>query len=187
MKILVSIVAMVLALFVGFSSTTSAGGGFPTFHYSSVGSPDASSDPSPYGLWTEDGNSIVVSTGDVSYTDPSGQTFSFVGKGTGEDRASLVVVIGPVAPVNGGNDVVLTLRPRYQWTGVTQNPNGSNLSVGELAQLLNSQVVSLRDPGNHNGKDGGALTGKIDIAVIYGKTGLIRYTYTIYPAQQVVD
>lgn len=181
------VVAVLIAVILGWGALPANAQGPINFHWSRAGVPTDSDQPSSYPVFTFEGQSVVITTGDARYTDPFGLSFDFPGKGGGEDRASVVIVIGPVGTAYGGRDVALTLRPRYEWTGVTINPNGPALTSLGLARLVNSQINSLRNPANKNGRDGGALTGKIDVAVIDGKTGAVRYVFQIYPSQGVVE
>ncbi len=160
-----------------------ADGSWIKWGYSAVGIPEGNpGDKVPLGLSTADGNVVAVTTGDFTFTDSAGRGVEFVGKGASQDRASLILAEGPVGLSNGGAEVNPVVRAKYNWVGVTPKPNGSTrLDGNQLQELIDERVSSLRDPANKNGRDGGGLTGPVDVVVIDGQTGKIRETRVVYP------
>ncbi len=123
-------------------------------------------------LLTTEGNTAAITCGPVSYTDRWGASFNFPG---GEDRASIVIVKGPIGQVHGGTEVSLLVVPLFNWVGVTQNPDGG-LKQEHLETIAREREVSLRSP------EGGNFAGsQIDAAIIDGRTGAILETRTLFP------
>lgn len=148
----------------------------PVWGYSQVNTPSkitgASDERVPLCLLTAEGNTVAITCGPVSYTDKWGASFNFPG---GQDRASVVVVKGPIGSVYGGADVDPLVVPLYNWVGVTQNPIGG-LKPVDLETIAREREASLRSP------QGGNFTGsQIDVAIIDGRTGAIEETRTMFP------
>lgn len=123
-------------------------------------------------LFTAEGNTLAITCGPVSYTDKWGASFNFPG---GKDRASIVIVEGPISQANGGTEVIPLVVPLFNWVGVTQNPDGG-LKQEHLETIAREREASLRSP------EGGNFVGsQIDVAIIDGRTGAILETRTLFP------
>lgn len=123
-------------------------------------------------LLTAEGNTAAITCGPVSYTDQWGAGFNFSG---GKDRASIVIVKGPIGPAHDGAEVNPKVLPLYNWVGVTQNPL-EGLKDVHLEIIAREREASLRSPqgGNFSGS-------QIDVAIIDGRNGAILETRTMFP------
>lgn len=123
-------------------------------------------------LLTAEGNTAAISCGPVTYTDRWGASFNFPG---GKDRASIVIVKGPVGQANGGTEVSPLVVPLFNWVGVTQNPDGG-LKQEHLEAIAREREASLRSP------EGGDFAGsQIDVAIIDGQNGSVLEIRTMFP------
>lgn len=148
----------------------------PRWDYSQVNIPPAITggpdERVPFHLLTAEGNTAAITCGPVSYTDRWGASFNFPG---GKDRASIVIVEGPIGPAHGGVEVNPKVLPLYNWVGVTQNPLGGLKDV-HLEIIAREREASLKSPqgGNFRGS-------QIDVAIIDGRNGAILETRTMFP------
>lgn len=123
-------------------------------------------------LLTAEGNTVAITCGPVSYTDRWGASVNFPG---GVNRASILIIKGPIGQVNGGTEVSPLVVPLFNWVGVTQNPVGG-LKQEHIETIAREREASLRSP------QGGNFTGsQIDAAIIDGRTGAILETRTLFP------
>ena len=153
----------------------------PQFGWNQVGQPNDSDKFEPYtGLNTQACNVIVVTTGDAEWTDSVGKKFSFPGKGKGESRGSILLMVGPVNL--DGVTVAPTFKKKYSWVGVYPLLD-CKLTGYTASRLVNQHVASMRDPKNSNDSPGKGLSGEIDVAFINGETARIMSTYTVYADQ----
>lgn len=136
---------------------------------------------------TDVGNTVIISSGDVNWIDGLGRNGSTPGKSKGEDRATIYAIEGPCGPGKGG-EVNLDVANQFNAVEVFQNPNNTAaLSGSQLAQLINMKVAAMRDPANHNGLNGGGLTGPVDIVVVKGAKSEIKETRVIEPGEWAAD
>lgn len=127
-------------------------------------------------LPTGEGNFVVVHTGDVDYTDPSGYNVSYR---SGETGGSITIIQGPSGKEFGGTDVWLGFRQRWSSVKVAQNPTaGANLNAAETARVINSQVESFRKSG---------INGRTYVLVIDGRSGNVKEERFIPPGQLAVE
>lgn len=148
----------------------------PVWDYSQVNTPSAiTGSPEErvaLSLITNEDNTAAITCGPVEYQDKFGVKVSFTG---GQDRASVVIVKGPIGSANGGAEVNPMVLPLYNWVGVAQNPVGGLKSV-DLETIAREREASLRSP------DGGNFTGSvIDVAIINGRTGAVEEIRTMFP------
>lgn len=148
----------------------------PVWGYSVINTPDAvTGSPEErvaLGLITREGNTVAITCGPVEYQDKFGVKVSFTG---GQDRASVLIVKGPIGPANGGAEVNPLVLPMYNWIGVTRNPDGG-LKQEHLEAIIRERETSLRSP------QGGNFTGsEIDVLIVEGKTGAVLETRRILP------
>lgn len=148
----------------------------PTWDYSQVNTPPAvTGKPEErvgLSLLTDEGNTAAITCGPVEYQDKFGVKVSFTG---GQDRASVVIVKGPIGLVKGGVEVNPLVLPLYNWVGVTQNPVGG-LKPVDLEIIAREREASLRSP------QGGNFTGSvIDVAIIDGRTGAVEEVRMMFP------
>lgn len=150
--------------------------------YSQVGIPEGKpGDKAPLVLSTGENGIIAITTGDFSYTDSAGRPVEFVGKGDpNSDRASLILVDGPVGEGQGAA-VNPTVRTLYNWVGVAEK-HQDGMNATRWQEVIDERVTSLRDPQNGNGRNGGGLTGPVDVVMIDGRSGRIRETRVVYPS-----
>ena len=122
----------------------------PKWDYSQVNTPAAVTggpdERVPLSLFTAEGNTAAITCGPVEYQDRFGVKVSFPG---GQDRASVVIVKGPIGLANGGAEVNPMVLPRYNWVGVTANRAGGMQPV-DLETIAREREASLRSPQGGN-------------------------------------
>lgn len=155
---------------------------------------DNHSDPNPFPVGPEGqrsifkpvidaGSTMVLTGGDMGIgPDATGNTINTVGRDQGrQSRGTVLIIKGPSGEGKGGI-IPINLLNKFNWFGVTPNPNFKPaLSGSETAQLINMMLQSFRS------QTGGTLTGPIDILVIDGKNAIIKEQRVVFPGQWVAD
>ncbi len=150
---------------------------FPSWDPSISGFPagDCKDGMVPVTLRSNQGETVELIGGPMSYQDVTGRIFDFPGQEKEEDRASVVVLDGGVA----GAQIVMW--DCGNWKGNTDNPDGLVDLPTPLEQHLAADANrSLRDPNLGNGKDKNGVQGRIDWAKI-GPDGIIKEIGQILP------